>query len=89
MSDMHIAEIRDLAQRLSVDEIEKCMQSLLEHQDEPGFDSQQAEQTMSVLAKAEFVKVQMERGSSLAEAMRELGRRIRAVQGGSPGGSGK
>lgn len=32
------------------------------------------------LAKAEFVKALMEKGFTLSEAMRELGRRMRAVQ---------
>ena len=79
--DIHIAEIRELAKRFSADQIENCMELVLQHQDNPCFDKEEAEEAMNVLAKAEFVKAQMEQGSTLAEAMRELGRRIRAAQG--------
>ncbi len=38
------------------------------------------EEIVGALAKAEFVKARMAKGAMLPEAMRELGRRIRAVQ---------
>lgn len=79
--DIHVAEIRELAKRFSADQIEHCMELVLQQQDNPCFDTREAEEAMNVLAKAEFVKSQMERGDTLAEAMRELGRRIRAAQG--------
>jgi len=80
--DIHIAEIRELAKRFSADQIEHCMELVLQHQENPCFSDEEAEEVMNVLAKAEFVKEQMDKGSTLAEAMRELGRRIRAAQGG-------
>ncbi|MGD9385744.1 MAG: hypothetical protein PVF28_04260 [Thioalkalispiraceae bacterium] len=78
---MHIAEIRDLAKRFDANTIEKCMQLALENKDNPCYSGGELEEVMNVLAKASFVKEQTDEGMSLAEAIRELGKRIRAVQG--------
>lgn len=80
-TDMHIDEIRELARRYSSGQIEQCMELALQNEDNPCFDDKEIEQVMNVLAKAEFVKAKMEEGSTLVDAMRELGRRIRAAQG--------
>jgi hypothetical protein len=79
-TDLHLAEIRALAQRFEPDELEACIRDQLEEGANVCEPSGRTEEIVGVLAKAEFVKVLMEKGTTLPEAMRELGRRIRAVQ---------
>ncbi|MBI3345017.1 MAG: hypothetical protein HY028_09230 [Gammaproteobacteria bacterium] len=78
--DLHLAEIRALAQRFSPDEIEACIREQLDEGANVCEPSGRTEEIVGVLAKAEFVKVLVAKGATLPEAMRELGRRIRAVQ---------
>lgn len=77
---IHLAEIRALAQRFSPDELEACIRDQLEEGANVCEPSGRMEEIVGVLAKAEFVKALMEKGFTLSEAMRELGRRMRAVQ---------
>lgn len=79
--DMHLAEIRELAQRFSADTINKCMQQEIKEGSNPCYSDNEVEEVMNVLAKTEFVRSQMDEGKNLGEAIRELGRRIRAIQG--------
>jgi hypothetical protein len=79
-TDLHLAEIRALAQRFEPDELEACIRDQLEEGANVCEPSGKTEEIVGVLAKAEFVKARMAQGATLAEAMRELGRRIRAVQ---------
>lgn len=78
--DLHLAEIRALAQRFSPDELEACIREQLDKGANVCEPSGRTEEIVGVLAKAEFVKVLMAKGATLPAAMRELGRRIRAVQ---------
>lgn len=78
---IHLAEIRDLAQRFSADQIEGCIQHQLDAGNSPCGPSQSVEEALGVLAKAEYVRHLMEEeGYSLSAAIRELGRRIRRTQ---------
>jgi hypothetical protein len=77
---LHLAEIRALAQRFSAEELEACIGDQLEKGANLCGPSGQTEEIIDVLARAEFVKVYMSKGATLREAVRELGRRIRAVQ---------
>ncbi len=79
--DMHLAEIRELAQRFSADSIDKCMQQELEEGSNPCYSDSEVEEVMNVLAKSQFVRSRVDEGKNLSEAIRELGRRIRAIQG--------
>ena len=79
--DMHLGEIRDLAQRFTAREIEECMQLALQQGDNPCYTDSEVEQVMNILAKSQFVRSQLEQGKKPGEAIRELGRRIRAIQG--------
>lgn len=78
---LHIAEIRELARRYDADSIEQCMELALQNQPNPCYGAGDLEEVMNVLAKANFVSEQTEKGMTIAEAIRELGKRIRAVQG--------
>ena len=82
---LSIKEVRELAARLSAEEIESCIHHQLDEGHNPCAPDEQAEEAMNVLAKAEYVRHLMDRGQTLSEAIRELGRRIRAVQQGGPG----
>ncbi len=78
--DMHIAEIRELARRFSPAELETCIQQQLSGGSNPCEEEGSPEDTISVLAKAEYVRHLVENGMPLGAAIRELGRRIRALQ---------
>jgi hypothetical protein len=78
--DLHLAEIRALAQRFSPDELEACIDDQLQKGANVCEPSGRTEEIVGVLAKVEFVKALMEKGFTLPEAMRELRRRMRAVQ---------
>jgi len=80
-TSMHIEEIRELAKRFSAESLDKCMQKVIHGQANECFNDGEVEDVMNVLAKAEFVKSQVNKGMSLSQAIRELGRRIRAAQG--------
>ena len=78
---MHLKEIRELAQRLSGEEIEGCIHHQLDEGSNPCAPSESAEAAMNVLAKADYVRDLMDaHGYSLSGAIRELGHRIRRAQ---------
>ena len=77
---IYMAAVRELAERFDGGTLESCMNQALADSPNRCFDNGDREQTMNILAKAGFVRTQMQQGASLAEAMRELGRRIRKVQ---------
>ncbi len=84
--DFHLAEIRALAQRFRPDELDTCIRDQIEEGANICEPSGRTEEIVGVLARAEFVKAYMAQGATLPEAMRELGRCIRAVQ--QQGGAG-
>ncbi|MBI3772754.1 MAG: hypothetical protein HY272_08665 [Gammaproteobacteria bacterium] len=77
---LHLTEIRILAQRFSSKELEACIGDQLQKGGNVCEPSGRTEEIVSILAKAEFVKALMEKGFTQSEAIRELGRRIRAAQ---------
>ncbi len=78
--DLHLAEIRTLAQRYSPEALEACISDQIQKGENVCEPSGRTEEIIGVLTKAEFVKALMGKGATLPEAIRELGRRIRAVQ---------
>jgi len=80
--DIHIKEIRELAQRFTPEEIESCIKQQLQEGMNICEVTGPAEHVIGELAKAQFVKESMEKGMSLTDAVRELARRIRLVQKG-------
>ena len=76
-----ITEIRELAKQFNAGAIEECIELALQNRENPCYSRGEQEDIMNVLAKVNFVKVQMQRGLSLAQAMRELGKRMRVIQG--------
>lgn len=80
MSDLDISEIKDLARRFTPEEIEGCITDQLERGKNVCIRNESTEKIINELVKAKFVREMMERGYSLADALRELARRIRQVQ---------
>jgi hypothetical protein len=72
--DLHLAEIRALAQRFSPDELEACIGDQFQKGSNVCEPSGRTEETVSVLTRAEFVKALTENGFTLSEAIRDLGR---------------
>lgn len=79
---INMREIRDVANRFDADSIDSCIQLAIENKENPCYPNDELEEVMNILAKANFVRNQMEQGINLTAAIRELGKRIRSVQGG-------
>ena len=78
---INIKEIREVVSRFGSDAIDECMLLVMAGKTNPCYLKAEAEEMMNVLAKAAFIRTQMENGSSQPEAMRELGNRMRLIQG--------
>lgn len=81
---LHLQEIQELARRLDAEKLEECMQQQMEKGTNVCEDEGSVAEIMNILAKAEFVRKRTEEGMSTRDAVRELGRRIRAVQQAKP-----
>jgi uncharacterized protein YoaH (UPF0181 family) len=80
---IHVKEIRELARRYTAEEIEACIAQQLGAGTNPCEAGESTTEIVNVLAKAEYVQhLMQEKGMTIGEAIRELGRRIRAVQQG-------
>lgn len=80
--DIDIKEIKEIAKRFSPEQIEGCITKQIETGENICLRSQSAEKIINELAKAEFVKVLMGKGLSLADALREIAKRMRQTQKG-------
>ncbi len=87
--DIHIGEIRELAKRFTAEEIEGCINQQMQEGKNVCFAEGPAEHIINELAKAEFVRSRVEKGTPLTDAIRELARRIRQVQKGNEEGQDK
>jgi hypothetical protein len=78
----HIKEVKELANRFTPKQLEECIAQHLEE----GSNSCEVEgpqdEVLGILSKAGFVKDLMEEGNTLIDSLRELAKRIRAVQQG-------
>lgn len=79
---INVREIKELTKRFSPEEIEGCISQQLETGENVCLKNESAEKVINELSKAEFVKDLIEKGMSLADALRELARRMRQVQQG-------
>ncbi len=81
---MNIKEIKELAKKFTPEQIEECIDQTLKIGKPTLEGCEVTGDTMEVLntlAKAETVRELMEQGMSEVEAIRELARRIRRLQG--------
>lgn len=76
---MDTRELKRIAERFSLEEIERCIDQQTSRGSNvcttPGPD----DEIFAELSKATVIRELMDQGSSFPEALRELGRRIRAV----------
>ncbi|HHG75001.1 DUF6952 family protein [Persephonella sp.] len=81
---MNIKEIKELAKRFTPEEIELCIDQTLKI-GKPTLEGCEVSgdlmEILNTLAKAETVRELMEQGMTEVEAIRELARRIRKIQG--------
>ncbi len=81
---MNIKEIKELAKRFTPEQIEECINQTLKI-GKPTLKgcelSGDVMEILNTLAKAETVRELMDRGMTEIEAIRELARRIRKIQG--------
>lgn len=75
-----ISEIRELAQRFSVQDLEWCMTQQIQVGENTCKPTGNHMEIINELAKANFVRELVEKGTPLNEAIRELARRIRAFK---------
>jgi len=76
---MSTATIRELARRFSAEQLEACMTAEIETGTNLCVQDGTVQEVVSVLAEAEFVREQVDRGVPRADAIRDLARRMRAV----------
>lgn len=80
--DIDIREIKELTKRFSAEEIEGCIAQQIETGENICLRNESSEKIINELSKAEFVRDLMEKGVNLADALRELARRMRQVKEG-------
>jgi hypothetical protein len=78
---MKATELKKVVDRFSVPQIESCIQQQLSKGANACDVVDSADEVIAELSKAEVVRELMDEGRSFSEALRELGRRIRAVYG--------
>ena len=79
---MKSPEIKKLVDKYSSTQIEMCiLQQLAKGENECGIVKGSDDEVIQALSKAEVVREMMDQGMKFSDALRELGRRIRAVYG--------
>jgi hypothetical protein len=75
-----VKEIKELAKRFTPEQIEGCITQQLETGKNICLKNPSAEYIINELSKAEFIKKLMGEGMELADALRELAKRMRSIQ---------
>lgn len=78
---MKTSEIKELVEKFSPEQLETCISQQLEKGENLCNIVDQTDKVIEELSKAAVVRELMSQGMSFSEALRELGRRIRAVYG--------
>jgi hypothetical protein len=79
---MDVKHIRELAKRFSPEQIEGCITQQIETGENICHTDEDSQKTINELSKAEVIRELIGTGMSLADALRELARRMRFVQSG-------
>ncbi|HZV45931.1 MAG TPA: hypothetical protein VFG06_01115 [Thermodesulfovibrionales bacterium] len=79
---MDIKHIREIAKKYAPEQIEGCITQQIEIGKNICLTDETSEKIINELSKAEVVRELMDQGMDLADALRELARRIRLVQSG-------
>lgn len=75
----YVKEVKELALKYTPGQIENCIKQQIETGENVCLKDSSTEEIVSELSKAEFIRALMEQGMTLADALRELAKRIRAV----------
>ena len=78
---MKTSEIKDLVEKYSPEQLETCIKQQLDKGENSCNIVDQTDKVIAELSKATVVQELMGQGMSFSEALRELGRKIRAVYG--------
>lgn len=81
MSD-ELKQIKEIAQRFTPEEIENCITHQVETGENICLTDELSEKIISQLSKAGVIRDFMNQGMSLADALRELAKRMRLLQSG-------
>lgn len=77
---MDIKEIREIAKKFTPEQIDSCITRQVKTGKNICVENQATEEILNQLSKAQFIKELMEKGMGLADALRELAKRIRRLQ---------
>jgi hypothetical protein len=83
--DIDIKEIKELSKRFTPEQIEGCITQQVETGENICLRNESAEKIINELSKAGVIRDLTDEGMSLADALRELARRMRLVQKGFKG----
>lgn len=83
--DTEVKEIKEIAKKFSPEQIEACITQQVETGENVCLEDGTSEKIINELAKARVVRGFMDKGISLADALRELARRMRLIQKGFEG----
>lgn len=78
---MDTKDLKKLTEKYSIDRLETCIRQQLEKGENECEIVDKTDEVITALSKAEVMRELMDQGMSFSEALRELGRRIRAVYG--------
>lgn len=78
---METKELKKLVERYSPEKLESCILQQLSKGENECDVVDGTDEVITVLSEAEVVRELMDQGKSFSDALRELGRRIRAVYG--------
>jgi hypothetical protein len=79
---MDIKQIKDIAKKYAPEQIEGCITQQIETGKNICLTDEASEKIIEDLSKAEVIRELVDKGMSLADALRELARRMRLVQSG-------
>jgi hypothetical protein len=79
---LDVREIKEIARKYTPEQIEGCITQQMETGKNICLKNPSAEHIVNELSKAEFIKRRMAEGMELADAIRELAKRMREIQKG-------
>jgi hypothetical protein len=78
---MDTKDLKKLIEKYSVDRLESCLRQQIDKGENDCEIVDENDEVITALSKAEVMRELLDQGMSFSEALRELGRRIRAVYG--------
>ena len=79
---MDIKQIKEIAGKYTPEQIEGCISGQMDTGENICLTDGNSEKIINELSKAEVIREMIDKGMSLADALRELARRMRLVQAG-------